>query len=302
MNINNDETSPALKVDTDEDKLIFKISVENSNAPEKEFIFFDIANGIFESFKGGITETFSFDKLKGQFELYLKALMRVDYFEKMYITKNLKEYCFEKFLYLVQLFTNIPCEKLFMHYQQKPKVYYFKEFLRLTMFPFEPVVCTIFAHDDFELRFPDFECDRKDSDVLKKIFQEMKISDTTKIKSLFIQRPTRLFTYLNLKDCGFTDIELYYRVLENTDVCNFIDAADLSYLKVFMQYCIKEQGELAAINILTKQIDNGYDIMHGIEMFTRYFNDIPEDLKKKILQEGFTSFNCMVLQNLHQKA
>lgn len=82
MNINNDETSPALKVDTDEDKLIFKISVENSNAPEKEFIFFDIANGIFESFKGGITETFSFDKLKGQFELYLKALMRVDYFEK----------------------------------------------------------------------------------------------------------------------------------------------------------------------------------------------------------------------------
>lgn len=189
-----------------------------------------------------------------------------------------------------------------MHYQQKPKVYYFKEFLRLTMFPFEPVVCTIFAHDDFELRFPDFECDRKDSDVLKKIFQEMKISDTTKIKSLFIQRPIRLFTYLNLKDCGFTDIELYYRVLENTDVCNFIDAADLSYLKVFMQYCIKEQGELAAINILTKQIDNGYDIMHGIEMFTRYFDDIPEDLKKKILQEGFTSFNCMVLQNLHQKA
>ena len=82
-----------------------------------------------------------------------------------------------------------------MHYQQKPKVYYFKEFLRLTMLPFEPVVCTIFAHDDFELRFPNFECDRKDSDVLKKIFQEMKISDTTKIKSLFIQRPTRLFTY-----------------------------------------------------------------------------------------------------------
>lgn len=144
MNINNDETSPALKVDTDEDKLIFKISVENSNAPEKEFIFFDIANGIFESFKGGITETFSFDKLKGQFELYLKALMRVDYFEKMYITKNLKEYCFEKFLYLVQLFTNIPCEKLFMHYQQKPKVYYFKEFLRLTMFPFEPVFVQFF--------------------------------------------------------------------------------------------------------------------------------------------------------------
>ena len=85
----------------------------------------------------------------------------------MYITKNLKEYCFEKFLYFVQLFTNIPCEKLFMHYQQEPEVYYFKEFLILTMFPFEPVVCTIFAHDDFELRFHDCECDRKDSDVLK---------------------------------------------------------------------------------------------------------------------------------------
>ena len=49
-------------------------------------------------------------------------------------------------------------------------------------------------------------------------------------------------------------------------------------------------------------VDNGYDIMLGIEMFARYFDDIHEDLKKKILQEGFTSFNCMVLQNLHQKA
>ena len=80
MNINNDETSPALKVDTDEDKLIFKISVENSNVPEKEFIFFDIANGIFESCKGGITETFSFDKLKVHFELYLKEIIIVFYF------------------------------------------------------------------------------------------------------------------------------------------------------------------------------------------------------------------------------
>lgn len=129
----------------------------------------------------------------------------------------------------------------------------------------------------------------------------MKISDTPKIKSLFIQRPTRLFTYLNLKNCGFTDIELYYRVLENIDVCNFIDAADFSYLKVFTQYCIKEQEELATINILIKQIDNGYDIMLGIEMFARYFDDIHEDLKKKILQEGFTSFNCLILQNLHQQ-
>ena len=129
MNMN-DETSPVIKVDTDDEKLIFKITVENSNVPEKEFIFFDIANGIFESYKGKKTETFSFDKLKGQFELYLKALMRVDYFEKMYITKNLKEYCFEKFLYHVQLFTNIPCEKLFKHYQQNPEVYYFKEFFK----------------------------------------------------------------------------------------------------------------------------------------------------------------------------
>lgn len=100
MNINNDETSPALKVDTDEDKLIFKISVENSNAPEKEFIFFDIANGIFESFKGGITETFSFDKLKGQFELYLKALMRVDYFEKCILQKISKNIVLKKFFIL----------------------------------------------------------------------------------------------------------------------------------------------------------------------------------------------------------
>ena len=86
--MNNDETSPVIKVDTDDEKLIFKITVENSNVPEKEFIFFDIANGIFESCKGKKTETFSFDKLKGQFELYLKAVMRVDYFEKMYITKG----------------------------------------------------------------------------------------------------------------------------------------------------------------------------------------------------------------------
>ena len=70
MNMN-DETSPVIKVDTDDEKLIFKITVENSNVPEKEFIFFDIANGIFESCKGKKTETFSRKPLNRSFSLVL---------------------------------------------------------------------------------------------------------------------------------------------------------------------------------------------------------------------------------------
>lgn len=237
-----------LKLDADEEKLTLKVTAENSGATETEFIFFDIANGKFES-SGGKR-----NKNTSPYPAYLNALRKLDNFEKRYATENIKKHAFEKFLHLIHLFTNIPYKSLWERYQQNQSCYCFKEFYRLTMVPFEPALYTVVSNRRFELRNLNFSYDRNDPDVFKKLCKAMQIKHTKKIHKLFVERPLSLLTYLNLRDCGFTDIKLYYRILENIELSDFIDMTEMDALSAFTKKSIKQYGQLATMNALEAEL------------------------------------------------
>lgn len=269
-----------LRLDIDEEKLTMKISTETPDSSEKEFIFFDVANGKFEScidFLHG--KTAARQKQQCQHVVYLRTLRAIDNFEERCVTENQKRFIFEKFLKLIYLFTNIPYETLCERYCYNLSCFYLKELYRLTMIPFEPAIWTVVCNRIFELRNIGFSYDRKDPDIFEKLCHAMKIPDTEKIREFFNECPKILFTYLNLRDCGFTDTNLYYRVFENYNFSRFIDGTEMECLSVFVKYSIKECGEKATIDNLLKETICLNEKSLAVELFARYFDDISDDLK-----------------------
>lgn len=171
----------------------------------------------------------------------------------------------------------------------------------MSKIPFEPGIWTVVCNRIFELRNIGFTYDRKDPDIFEKLCHAMKIPDTEKIRNLFNERPNILLIYLNLRDCGFTDINLYYRVFENSNFSNFIDGTEMEYLSVFIRCSIKECGEKATIDNLLKETICLNEKSLAIELFARYFDDISDDLKKNILHDGFNSSNFEALLDIMRK-
>ena len=288
-----------LRLDMDEEKLTIKISTETPDSAENEFIFFDVANGKFEScieYLNG--KTAARQKQLSQHTIYFNTLSALGNFQKRCITEKQKRFIFEKFLKLIYLFTNIPYETLCERYRYNLSCFSLKELYRLTMIPFEPGVWTVVCNRIFEIRNIGFTYDRKDPDIFEKLCHAMKIPDTEKIREFFNECPKTLLTYLNLRDCGFTDTNLYYRVFENFNFSNFIDGTEMRYLSVFIRCSIKECGEKATIDNLLKETICLNEKSLAIELFVSYFDDISDDLKKNILQEGFNSFNFEALLDI----
>lgn len=75
----------------------------------------------------------------------------------------------------------------------------------------------------------------------------------------------------------------------------------MEYLSVFARCSIKECGEKATIDNLLKETICLNEKSLAIELFARYFDDIPDDLKKNILQEGFNSSNFEALLDIMRK-
>lgn len=291
-----------LRLDMDEEKLTMKISTETPDPAENEFIFFDVANGKFESCIDYLNgKTAARKKQLSRHTIYFNTLSALGNFEKRCITENQKRFIFEKFLKLIYLFTNIPYETLCERYRYDLSCFCLKELYRLTMIPFEPGVWSVVCNRIFEIRNIGFTYDRKDPDIFEKLCHAMKIPDTEKIREFFNEYPKILFTYLNLRDCGFTDTNLYYRVFENFNFSRFIDGTEMECLSVFVKYSIKECGEKATIDNLLKETISLNEKSLAVELFARYFDDISDDLKKNILHDGFNSSNFEALLDIMRK-
>ena len=117
-----------------------------------------------------------------------------------------------------------------------------------------------------------------------------------------MERPKVLVSFLNLKDAGFRDINLYNRVITNKEVSQRIDGFNQESLDFFCKYSIKKRGQKATMNTIlkaAKEPDSLYEYFYdGINMFSRYFKHIPDTLKNDILTEGFSQFNHDALANL----
>ncbi len=292
-----------VQVDMDEQNLTMKITSESLKRNhtqtdlipviKEEFLFFDVVNGKFDSSLLSKRN----NKNLPEYRLYINA-MSIMSFEYRRIPPKLRVYIFEKFLRLTHLYTHISYERLVERYRKDSSRQCFKEIYRLTKLPFEPCLWTVLSNRLFEVRHLNFTYERTDPEVFKKLCSAMQIRNTKTIRKLFIERPLSLLTYLNIKDCGFTDINLYYRILENIEFSDFFDMTENEYLSFFTKYSIGLRGELATMNTLLKGSESFYEKQDAIVMFAQYFDNIPEELRKSILYDGFTSFNHNALSKL----
>ena len=287
-------------LETDEENLTLKITTqkfENEIAPitrqnealtiiptvEKDYICFDLKNGT----------------IKG----YGSDLDSVLIFENTRIPKCLRQHIFQSFLGLVQRFTKIPYQSLQERYCEVLNKHNFREMYMLTKLPYEPDLYLILTSQDYEKRKTHFNYSRTDPNIYAKFCEKMGIQNTKIVRRCFNNRPESLLTYLKIKDCGFTDINLYNRVLENEKNYKFFDYIDLRPLKFFTEYSIKERDEIATMNTLLKDKEKSndwffYDIQDAMEMFQIFFEHIPEALRNDILRDGFTRFNHDALSNI----
>lgn len=292
-----------VQVEMDEKNLTMKITTQDLKRnhtqaellPEikEEVLFFDVLNGKFDNTLLSKRN----NKNLPEYRLYINA-MSIMSFEYRRIPKKMRVYIFEKFLWLIHLYTHISYESLVERYRKDTERQCFKEINRLTKIPYEPSLWTVLSNRLFEVRHLNFTYERTDPEVFKKFCTAMQIRNTKTIRKLFIKRPLSLLTYANIRDCGFTDINLYYRILENTEFSDFIDMTENECLAFFTKYSIGLRGELATMNTLLKGSQSFYEKQDSIVMFANYFDSIPEELRKSILYDGFTSFNHNALAKL----
>ena len=163
----------------------------------------------------------------------------------------------------------------------------------LTMLPCEPNLYAVLMNKELhELKFS-FNYDRSDTNVLNKFLQKAQISDHRVLRKIYAGHPTILLLCMRLHDSGFRDINLYNRVIESEENREEIRYLDRKALVFFSQYSIKKRGELATMNtLLRKSEDEGpYMKDDALCMFRSYFRHIPKELRKDILEDGFTRFN-----------
>ena len=212
-------------------------------------------------------------------------------FEKKYIPQNLKDHIFYSFLKIVAAFTNISYENLCERYCHTVEKRCLFEMYRLTMLPYEPGLWTVINNKScFTPRLKAFSYQRTDPKVFKNFCQHFDIRNTKTIRRCFASRPNTLITFLILKECGFTDINLYNRVLRKEEYYNIFDTTDFDAIKFFARYSIEKRGQKATLNTLLKTITD-MNSQDALDMFYRYFYKVPEALRQDILYDGFTTVN-----------
>lgn len=181
---------------------------------------------------------------------------------------------------------------------------YLSEMYIFTKLPCEPLLYGILMKEElYNMKFH-FKYNRKDTKVLNRFLRKAHIKNYRTLRKSFSENPQVLISYMRLHDGGFKDINLYNRVIESEDNINEINHFDRKSLVFFCKKCIKKRGEIPCMNLLLKKTydedgdEDWYEKSDAMEMFARYFNHLPEELVKDILEDGFTKFNHDALSNI----
>ena len=184
----------------------------------------------------------------------------------------------------------------------KPENFLF-EMQKLFTLPFEPNLCEVVFSKEIEERKIKFTVERTKSDIYNEFCKKAKIKSYRTLRKCYAERPKILLTYIKIRDCGFSDLNLYNRVLLDEKNARIFDRTELDALKKFALFSIKRRGELCTMNTLLKGNLKHFDEkIDAIEMFKKYFERIPEVLKEDILKNGFTLFNHDALSNIAYQA
>lgn len=172
----------------------------------------------------------------------------------------------------------------------------------LTLIPCEYKLAPVLMSRELEKLKFSFKIDRRDPQILKNFFKKACIKDYRALRRAYNSESKVLLTYKRLHDAGFTDLNLINRVIESTDNCEIIDSFDRKSLIHFSKYCIRQRGQIAALNLLLKTVEDDNDDYwvknDGLRMFCRYFKYIPESLRRDVIADGFTRFNHDAISNI----
>ena len=321
-----------VRMELDEENLSLKVTslyfkrnpTEDNEIPEpgipsiiEKSYFFDVLNGNVESDLNYFEhEDSSDDDFFPSRPAYEKELLNVTEFFKVEIPDCLKVEVFRNLLKLIHLYTEIPYERLCEKYSELMRIVgnpeysiesekerereraistLSEEMYLLTILPYEPALYKILMKQATERKF-NFSFRRDDPEIFKAYCRKFKIKNTRTVRRCYTERPDTLRTYLRLKDCGFRDINLYNRILENAQYYNLIDKLEPQGLIFFARYSIRKRGQKATCNILLKPAEDKkmrlmFWMNDGMNMFHRYFKNIPHSLRQAILHDGFTEYN-----------
>lgn len=316
------------KITTDTENLTLTIKFykfvreknKNTEVPQTEemILFFDMKNGkvdVLQDYyvhnslknKNGVwynTNRYSFkqqkalkDKKLTDAELNTEIESQCEYLEEEELPVCVFQKAFEKILELAELFTGVSFEEKRNLAKTKTDFKYLLEIYKITMLPFEPSLYDIIMDTEIQSRPVIFNYKRNDSKVFKRFCRKYKIRNTKILRKCFMERPFVLITFLRLKDSGFKDMNLYNRILTDSDKCSIVDNCDDRSLVFFCRWSIKKRGQKNTMNTLLKTNDS-HNIRDGLIMFCKYFKHIPDSLKEDILKDGFTEFNHDALANI----
>ncbi|MGN0750998.1 MAG: PcfJ domain-containing protein [Treponema sp.] len=281
-----------------------KFPVYSSEAIERpsfisETIFFDMKEG---------NISFDFDsnsepwRLKQNshkeflpFELHDKILQLLGNLEFYFYPQSVLCAAYKKLSELAKKFTGLSEAPATINYlsEENTKPRYLSEMYVLTKLPCEPNLYEVLMNKELnDLKF-NFKYDRSDTKVLGSFLQKAHLKDYRILRKVYAKHPIVLLLCMRLHDSGFRDINLYNRVIESEENREEIRHLDRKSLVFFSKYSIKKRGQLSTMNtILRKSEDVDYFMKDdAFCMFRSYFRHIPEELRKDILEDGFTRFN-----------
>lgn len=283
-----------------------------------ETIFFDMKNGKMSfSFESGGNPEKKEDsepwRLNSNskkellpFERHQRILQFLGNLEFYFYPESVLCQAYKKLKSLAKKFTGLSETPATVNYlsEENAKPRYLSEMYVLTMLPCEPnLYAVLMSRELHELKFT-FNYERTDTEVFNKFLKKAHIKNHRVLRKVFAEHPTILLLCMRLHDSSFRDINLYNRVIESEENREEIRYLDRKALIFFSKYSIKKRGEIATMNTLLRKSEDVDPYMKddALCMFQEYFRHVPEELRKDILEDGFTRFNHDALAKISYSA
>ncbi|MBR1721879.1 MAG: PcfJ domain-containing protein [Treponema sp.] len=283
---------------------------------KEESIFFDMKNGNlscnFSDTIYKLDELFSskreLKKKNLPYQKHEKILLFFREFESKKLPSVILKAAHEKLCLLAQKYTGLSNPPSFrdsvIEDRNTGKKRYLSEMYIFTKLPCEPLLYGILMNKElYDIKFH-FRYSRKDTKVLNHFLRKARIKNYRVLRKSFSEHPQVLISYIRLHDAGFKDINLYNRIIESKENIDEINHLERKSLIFFCKKCIKLRGEIPCMNLLLKKTydedgdEDFYEKSDAMNMFAQYFDHLPKELVKDILEDGFTKFNHDALSNI----
>ena len=263
-------------------------------------LFFDIKNGLVSyettNNKKKIITWHEISKNLNKYRTdHIHFITTLKHFEMNIIPKTLLSKFYEIFAKLIEDFTQNQIHPTLEDFNVK-------KMISFTMLPYEeklysPLLSPALTSLKFNLKV-----NRNSSNIFNNFLKLNKIRNYRILRKKFIERPSVIITQKILQLAGFSDVNLYIKVLENEKMCDSFDRSPKKSLFFFCKYSIKKRGEIATLNSLRKARYLGLYFEDGLDMFKQFFHLIPSEIKQEILKEGFTEYYHDILAKISYQA